>query len=198
MLGFAGLAAVVLLVFLGWWGYFILFELAWNGQSPGKRLLGLRVVRTGGQPISASASIARNLLRAIDLVFLIGVLVMLLDRSSRRLGDMAAGSLVIREPRRLSRVALAPVEIPSVPAAQVEALPNAGRLTTAHYVLVRDYFARRRQLTPDRAEMVAAHLSADLARVLEVVPPPVEDPVTFLATAARAFEARHPSYEAAR
>lgn len=196
VLGYGLWALVGLLVFFGWWGYFILFDLAWNGQSPGKRLLGLRVVLAGGQPISAAASLARNVLRVIDLALFIGVLVMLVDRASRRLGDMAAGTLVIREPRALGRAALAPVEIPAVPAARVEALPNVGRLTNAHYALVRDYFARRAQLAPDRGLLLAANLSADLARVLDVAPPNLVDSVTFLATTARAFEARHPVYDA--
>lgn len=185
------LALVVLLAFFGWWGYFVLFEALWNGQSPGKRMLGLRVVRAVGQPIGVGPSLVRNVLRAVDLFLFIGVLVMLLDRSSRRLGDLAAGSLVVREPGGFGRGALVSVDIPDVPAAQVEALPNAARLTMAHYTLVRDYFARRHKLRPAQDAALAARLVADLAGLLEVDPSHIGDPATFLATTARSFEARH-------
>lgn len=192
-------ALLILAMFLGWWGYFILFELVWNGQSPGKRMLGLRVVRTGGQPINAIASLVRNLLRLVDLFLLIGVLVMLVNRSSRRLGDLAAGTLVVRDPRAL-RAAFARVEVPSVEEGRIVAVPNADRLTPEHYALIREFFSRRQRLAWDRTdalEGVAFRLATDLARLLEVSSAQIGDPVTFLATVARAYERRHPYYEAA-
>ena len=94
--GFASIGLAILLTFLGWWGYFVLFELLWNGQSPGKRLLGVRVVRADGQALGASTSLVRNLLRAIDVFLLIGVAVMLMRISWLLFGD-----------RRLTMVVLA-------------------------------------------------------------------------------------------
>ena len=189
--GYAAVGVAVLAGFFAWWGYFVLFEVLWNGQTPGKRMLGLRVVVAGGQPVNSTASLVRNVLRAIDLPMLIGVVVMLIDRSSRRLGDLAAGSLVIREPRAQGRAALVAVEIPEVGAAAVEALPNPTRLTMAHYTIVRDFFARRGRLPGREADLLAARLAAELAQLLEVEPRDIGDPVTFVATAAHAFEARH-------
>ena len=191
-------ALLVLILFLGWSGYFILFELIWNGQSPGKKMLGLRVVRTGGQPINVIASLVRNLLKMVDLFFLIGILVMLLNRSSRRLGDLAAGTLVVRDPRAL-RVAFARVELPPVGDDRVVALPNSERLTADHYALVREFFSRRQRLPWDRAdalEGLALRLATDLAGLLEVDSGDLGDPVMFLATVARAYERRHPFYDA--
>src|SRR5206468_1527189 len=83
-LGYIVLALVVVLIFLATSGYFILFELLSNGQSIGKRRLGLRVVREGGQPVNLTASLVRNLMRAVDLFLFIGVFVMLIDSRSRR------------------------------------------------------------------------------------------------------------------
>lgn len=190
-------ALLILAIFLGWWGYFIMFELVWNGQSPGKKMLGLRVVRTGGQPINAISSLVRNLLRLVDLFLLIGVLVMLVNRSSRRLGDLAAGTLVVRDPRAL-RAAFARVDVPSVDENRIVALPNADRLTPEHYTLIREFFSRRQRLAWDRGdalEGVALRLATDLGRLLEVPSVQAGDPVMFLATAARAYERRHPYYE---
>ena len=93
-----GLSGLVSFAFL--WGYYIFFDLIWNGQSPGKRLTKLRVIRYDGNPISLVESAIRNLIRLIDflpLIYGLGVVVMFIDRKSRRLGDLAAGTIVIRE-----------------------------------------------------------------------------------------------------
>lgn len=191
---FAALALIVLLTFFLWWGYFVLFEMLWNGQSIGKRAMRLRVVRTAGQPIGLGASLVRNLLRAVDGFFWIGVLVMLIDARSRRLGDFAAGTLVVQEPRKLGldeRGIGRTIEVPGVAPEQVELLPNADRLTAAHYTLLRDYFARRARLPAPASGRLARNLAADLARALAVPSAEVGDPTAFLAAATRAYEARH-------
>ena len=181
--------ALILFWFLLWWGYFVIFELLWNGQSPGKRVMGLRILRGDGQPVGLVASLVRNLLRAVDLFLFIGVLVMFLDRSSRRLGDFAAGTIVVREPRRLRAQTFTPVTIPAVNPSLMEALPNASRATSTHYALVRDYFARKERMPPEQSRRLAADLSAELRTVLEIENTAV-DPEALLATVARAYEER--------
>lgn len=87
-----------LLAFAFLWGYYIFFELLWNGQSPGKRLVGLRVITQHGAPIDVPAAIIRNLVRIVDflpLYYGAGVLSMFIDTQARRLGDFAAGTLVV-------------------------------------------------------------------------------------------------------
>lgn len=87
-----------LLAFAFLWGYYIFFELLWNGQSPGKRLVGLRVITQHGAPIDVPAAIIRNLVRIVDflpLYYGVGVLSMFIDTQARRLGDFAAGTLVV-------------------------------------------------------------------------------------------------------
>jgi uncharacterized RDD family membrane protein YckC len=197
-LAYLAIALTVILAFFGWWGYFILTEMLWNGQSIGKRRLGLRVVRAGGQPISLAASLVRNLLRVVDLIAFIGVIVMVVDGRSRRLGDLAAGTLVIREPRFASpkdfTKAFRPIDIPTVSVATIDAFPNPERLGAAHYSLLRDFFARRASLPAAGADRLAADLAARLADSLGADRSEIGEPVHFLATAARAFEARqhHP------
>lgn len=183
------MGALILLWFLSWWGYFVIFELLWNGQSPGKRVIGLRVLRGNGQPVGLIASLVRNFLRSVDLFLFIGVLVMFLDRSSRRLGDFAAGTMVVREPRRLRAQAFSAVNIPEVAASSVDALPNAARVTSSHYALVRDYFARRGRMRPEEVRRLSIALSGEIRRTLEIERTGV-DPEEFLATVARAYEER--------
>jgi uncharacterized RDD family membrane protein YckC len=80
--------------------YDIVFELRWTGQTPGKRVAGIRVMRQGGGPIDFRSSCIRNLLRPVDWLpafYLLGALVAAVSRRRQRLGDLAAGTLVIRE-----------------------------------------------------------------------------------------------------
>jgi uncharacterized RDD family membrane protein YckC len=90
-----GLVSFVLL-----WGYYVFFEILWNGQSPGKRWVGLRVIRIDGTPITASESVIRNLVRLVDFLpvyYGIGVVTMFVNDRARRLGDLAAGTIVVRD-----------------------------------------------------------------------------------------------------
>ena len=96
-----GIALVIdrLIVFFG---YFIIFEAAWNGQTPGKKLLGMRVVRDGGYPIDFGASLIRNLIRVGEQIlgyYLLAAISMLLSPENKRLGDIAAGTIVVRDAR---------------------------------------------------------------------------------------------------
>jgi uncharacterized RDD family membrane protein YckC len=82
------------------WGYFIAFELLHNGQTPGKRVAGTRVVRTDGNPAGVLEIVIRNLVRIIDFLpggYGVGLITMFVNRQARRLGDLAAGTLVIKE-----------------------------------------------------------------------------------------------------
>ncbi len=93
------LAFITMAQFLVSQFYFVVFELAWNGQSPGKRWQRIRVIRENGQPVGFFASMIRNLLRIADLLplfYLAGFISMLATRHWRRLGDLAAGSIVVK------------------------------------------------------------------------------------------------------
>jgi len=93
-----GLSSV--LIFAIQWGYFVYFETFKQGQTPGKRWLKLRVVNQGGYPIAFVDSLVRNLLRFADFLpffYVTGFLTMIVDGRFRRLGDLAAGTLVVIE-----------------------------------------------------------------------------------------------------
>jgi len=93
--------AIILLVtlFVIQFGYFIIFEITLGGRTPGKELAGLRVIKESGQPLTALDSIIRNLVRIIDFLpfgYGVGVIAMFFNARSKRLGDFAAGTLVVR------------------------------------------------------------------------------------------------------
>jgi uncharacterized RDD family membrane protein YckC len=84
-------------------GYFLLFEALWNGQTPGKRKQGLRVIRSDGQPIGWLESAIRNILRAVDMLlgfYPLGLIVIFFSRNNQRIGDFAAGTVVVVEEKR--------------------------------------------------------------------------------------------------
>lgn len=92
-------AVGLFLLFCIYWGYFAAFETLWHGQTPGKRVAGIRVVKDTGRPISAIEGIGRNLMRVIDGLFfyLPGLISVVLSRQNKRLGDYVAGTIVVHD-----------------------------------------------------------------------------------------------------
>jgi uncharacterized RDD family membrane protein YckC len=121
----ASSGVILLFVFVVDWAYYVFFETIWSGRTPGKRALSLRVVTDGGHPLRFTDSLLRNLLRAADMLpfgYAIGLVVMGRDARFRRLGDLAAGTLVIAEER--GKVA-GPLRIDPLPtAADLRPLPQ--------------------------------------------------------------------------
>lgn len=92
--------AAIALLFLLMFAYFAVFEIWWNGQTPGKRRAGIRVIKDSGRPLTVAETIGRNLLRVVDqlpVFYAVGVLIAFLNSRNKRLGDFIAGSIVIRE-----------------------------------------------------------------------------------------------------
>ena len=95
-----GSAVAIFLLFAVYWGYFAFFETLWKGQTPGKRYVGIRVIKDSGRPINAFEAIARNLMRAVDGlpgIYGVGLACMICNQQSRRLGDFVAGTVVVHE-----------------------------------------------------------------------------------------------------
>jgi len=141
-----------LVTWLFFWGYYVFFELLWNGQSPGKRWVGLRVIRGDGTPITMSESFIRNLVRIIDFLpatYGIGVITMFIDKQSRRLGDLAAGTLVVldRAPITIQELSVKrAVNLHPWKDVPLEGFP-VERLTNNDLNLIEDFLQRRDQLT---------------------------------------------------
>ncbi len=98
------IAILIIVVFTLFAGYFAVFEWLWNGQTPGKRFMKLRVIREDGRPLTLWEALARNLLRIFDAipgfvlpVYSIGLVMIFLNKRDQRIGDMFAGTVVIRE-----------------------------------------------------------------------------------------------------
>jgi hypothetical protein len=173
--------AVLLLVnFLLIWGYYVAFEMLWNGQTPGKRVCNLRVMRENGYALGFLDSLIRNLVRIIDflpLYYGVGVVTMLIDNRSRRLGDLAAGTIVVKERGDLRAADLLPpplaVPTPSTLAApaDVPVLATTVRLSEAAQAVLREYLRRRDQLAPGPRAALGQEVATTMATLLEVEPP---------------------------
>ncbi len=125
VLGNVGRGLFLLFLFLGEWFYPVLFEVLWAGATPGKRALGLVVLHDDGTPVSWTASVLRNLLLAADFLpvaYGLGLLSMLASRDFKRLGDHAAGTLVVHREREAAPAPLAGARAwaPPVPLAAAE------------------------------------------------------------------------------
>ncbi|MCL5999515.1 MAG: RDD family protein [Chloroflexi bacterium] len=167
--------------FVLYWGYYILFELIWGGQSPGKRLVKLRVVRLDGTPATAGQIIIRNIARLVDIFpgfYAVGLIVMFLNSQSRRLGDFAAGTLVVRETQQLSLQHISsnnpPTNsLPNLPTPAMEeaaALP-VNRLNQEHRQLVREFVARRGTMSDKQRAKLALQIGQAIAQAMDAVTP---------------------------
>ncbi|HEV7706471.1 MAG TPA: RDD family protein, partial [Gemmatimonadaceae bacterium] len=126
------------------WGYYVFFEAIWDGQTPGKRWLDIRVVQDGGYSVSFGASAVRNIVRFLDLqpvlLYAVGLVSMTVSKSGKRLGDIAAGTIVVHEQRALIAAA-----VRSAPEAST-APAITSRLTEEEFALLGRFIARRSQL----------------------------------------------------
>ena len=159
-------AIVVFVIFMLFFGYFIVFETFWNGQTPGKRALGIRTVRDGGYPVDFGAALVRNLIRVGELglgFYAVSAISMLVSPENKRFGDIAAGTIVVRDAR---------LAMPKRLVAQPEPEYGATRyLSGEERALVRRFLDRRDALTPQRRHELAALLAN---RVRERVPPELQ------------------------
>jgi uncharacterized RDD family membrane protein YckC len=152
--GSIAVAIVVAVLFVVFFGYFIAFEAFWNGQTPGKKLLGIRVVRDGGYPLDLAGSFIRNLIRIGELVagfYAISAVVTLLSPENKRLGDLAAGTIVVRDARAQSLAAI-----------RENAAADSRRIALLNgdeHALVARFIARRADIAPQHRRALAAQIA---------------------------------------
>ncbi len=186
------LGIALLISFVIYNGYFVYFEVMHQGQSPGKRITKIRVIRDDGRPVGISQSVIRSLLRAVDDFLFIGTFFILFGKQEKRIGDWAAGTLVIQEqpgdPSR-DRRSLSILQDKSVDSLEAdnlgisreaetlaEHLPeiaDLSQLLPDDFAVIREYLRRRRQMAPHahtEKSMQLAHQLQALIR-LEVIPP---------------------------
>jgi uncharacterized RDD family membrane protein YckC len=190
------IAAIIFFNFCLIWGYFALFEAFWQGQTPGKRFMKLRVIKDSGRQITLFEALARNLLRFVDYLpslYLAGVVTMLCNRKNKRLGDLAAGTLVVHELAAEDRVIDAFVSGEDFFARNVEKKPESplpadaiARLEPADLHVIETFFARALDLELQTRAAMASRIAARMAAKMQV-PLPEGNPERTLETIARSM-----------
>ena len=150
-------AIMIVLMFLTFAGYFAFFEWIWSGQTPGKRWMKLRVIREDGRPITFWEASVRNLLRTLDMMpapfYSIGLICVFMNGRDQRVGDMVAGTVVVREREAeapaFSQVFASPVSDPALRRSfkPVDFTANLNSLTESEIQVVETFLRRRWDLS---------------------------------------------------
>ncbi len=154
------LAIAILINFFVYMGYFVFFEVLWQGQTPGKRYTKIRVIRDDGRRVGLQQATLRSLLRPIDDTLFIGAFLIMLGRQEKRLGDMAAGTLVIQEEYQVAATNFPVSDQAQELAAQLPQISNLSQLLPDDFAAIREYLQRREAMAPKPK----ADLSLQLAR----------------------------------
>ena len=181
--------AAVIGLFLAWIGYPIAFEVLARGRTPGKRFSHLRVVRQGGAPVDLAASAIRNFIRLVDgptLAYLPTVISIVATRRNQRPGDLAAGTLVVREQPPASAADVRPAAATLMPSWESW---DVTAVTDADVATVRRFLGRRASLEPRARAQLARRIAEGLSG--KVAGAPREgDPERFLETLVEAKSGR--------
>ncbi len=157
------LAILVVLGFLLYYGYYAAFEALWNGQTPGKRTIRLRVITTSGRPISTYDALLRNLLRIVDQlpgIYTVGLLSIFFTERNQRLGDLAADTVVVHEQ---------PIERHELRAPhRVGGSHRAAKLTHQEIAVIETFLVRRQELPDHQRSKTASALAARVRTRLEI------------------------------
>lgn len=156
-------------------GYFVFFEVLWQGQTPGKRFAKIRVVREDGRPVGLPQAVLRTLLRPIDDILFIGVFLIILNQREKRIGDWAAGTLVVQVERPQSRASMTFTQAAQQLAAQLPQVTNLSQLLPDDFVTITEYLERRSFMEPKARNDLSLKLARQARTLVELktVPPQV-------------------------
>lgn len=178
-----GPALAVFIGFAVYWGYFAIFEILWKGQTPGKRFAGIRVIKESGRPINAFEAVGRNFMRVVDGlpgIYGVGLVCMMCNRQSRRLGDFVAGTVVVHEkPTDEVRPSW------STSGETSSATPGLQQVTAEELVLIETYLSRRFDLDPEVRLRTAIQIADRIKAKTGLLSQPHQHVDDFLEEAAR-------------
>ncbi|MGO9336150.1 MAG: RDD family protein [Terracidiphilus sp.] len=194
-------AIVIFVFFLLNWGYFTLFEAFWNGRTPGKRVAKIRVIQRSGRSIGLVESMARNLVRYVDQLpffYAVGVITMFVTKQHQRLGDLAAGTLVVRDREaesplwgdtgsRTFTAQLFSGHVPIPEPHTAVTLPATGiaKLSSGDLEVLEGFFSRRLDMSMATRQALAARIAAAVQAKSGLEAPAGVSVETFLEATAR-------------
>lgn len=171
-------ALLIFAAFLSQFAYFAFFEAIWNGQTPGKRWTRLRVIEDSGRPLGTQAAILRNLMRIVDVLpsmYAAGIVTCLLSPQSKRIGDYAAGTVVVHE-----RSLPGGSSVWDAPPANLLATPASRVLTPGELQLVETFLERRASLQEEVRRSMAHQIADRLTQGRPDTPESIQEPEKYL------------------
>lgn len=169
-----------------------LCETRWNGRTPGKAMLGLRVVTDIGETVGFSHAIIRGMVQLVELPTGIGLITALSNPRNQRLGDLSAGTFVIHDRGQLVAPLLTPTVFPPPQGCEgVVAAVDVSRLTSQEFAFIRDFLLRTRELTPAARYELGIQLVQRLVPLVATSPPATMPPELFINCVASAYQLKH-------
>lgn len=170
---FLWLFAIALLInFFIYVGYFVLFEVIWQGQTPGKRWAKIRVIRDDGRRVGIQQATLRALLRPVDDIIFIGAFMIILNRREKRLGDLVAGTLVVQEEFQVVAANFSISEPAKQFAQKLPEMANLSQLLPDDFATIREYLRRRHAMSPTAKSDLSSQLTRQVRSIIDSPPLP--------------------------
>jgi uncharacterized RDD family membrane protein YckC len=190
------MVAIALLVsFAIYTGYFVCFEVLWQGQTLGKRFAKIRVIRDDGKPVGLSQAALRSLLRPIDDIFFIGAFFIFFGRREKRLGDWVAGTLVIQEDRPQLQKKLFISEPAQQLAVQLPEMTDLTQLLPDDFAVISEYLHRRYFMASKARRDLSLKLAREIRAIIKLEEIPAGlDSDQFLEAVYVGYQQQFPAY----
>jgi uncharacterized RDD family membrane protein YckC len=164
-------AVTLLVVFFIYVGYFVVFETLWQGQTPGKRFVKIRVIQDSGRPIGIQQATLRALLRPVDDTLSLGALFIIFNAKEKRIGDFVAGTIVVQEERRSNKFVVS--EQAQAVANQLLEDANIAVLLPDDFGVIREYLYRRKEMELSAKLELSRKLGKQLKKLIELDEMPI-------------------------
>jgi len=187
-LGLWLLAIFFLIVFFIYAGYFVFFETLWQGQTPGKRFAKIRVVRDDGRPIGLAQATLRSLLRPLDEFLYIGAFFIMFSRREKRLGDWAAGTIVIDSHITAASANFTISEQARSLYTELLDTTDFSQLLPDDFAVIREYLQRRGAMASRSRVALASKLTQQVVAIMRLEKLPAVAPDIFLEAVYLAYQ----------
>lgn len=162
-------AIALLATFILFSGYFVFFEVTWQGQTPGKRAANIRVIRDDGRPIGLAQAVLRSLLLSFDgIPFFLGVIFILFEKREKRLGDIVAGTLVVQEEKPIAKANVTLSDRANTLAQDLPQSANLSLLLPDDFATIREYLERRSRMDRDARRELSLNLARQMRSRIEM------------------------------
>lgn len=149
-------------------GYFVFFEVIWQGQTPGKRYAKIRVIRDDGRRVSIQQATLRALLRPFDDIMFIGAFLIMLTSKEKRLGDIAAGTVIVQEEYLVAATNFPISEKAKELATELPQIANLSLLLPDDFATVREYLQRRNGMASKAKNELSLHLARQIREIIDL------------------------------